>query len=124
MSDGPLDGVRVLELSEGLAGPMAARLLGDAGADVVKIESAGGDRTRGWGPSDRGQTSAVFTAVNRNKYSVMLGEHDGAALTALLSSADVLIVDAGQLDVTALMEEHPDLVVGVISGWGPNGPWA
>lgn len=124
MIDGPLDGVRVIELSEGVAGPMTARLLGDAGADVVKIETAGGDRTRGWGPFDRGQTNVVFTAVNRNKRSVVLGEQGGAALTTLLSSADVLIVDAGQLDVTAIMAAHPDLVVSVISGWGPNGPWA
>ena len=127
---GALDGYRVVEFSAGTAGPMIGRMLGDAGADVVKVEGPDGDRARGWGPEEYDGTSIVFQVLNRNKRSVVveqaipnsaLGSH---IVQRLLSEADVLIVDNGQLDVGAVMAQHPRLVVCVVSSWGPNGPWS
>ena len=68
-----LDGVRVVELTEALAGPYAAMLLGDLGADVIKVERPGvGDHSRTWGPPFVGSVSAYFLATNRNKRSITL----------------------------------------------------
>lgn len=124
MSAGPLDGVRVVEVAEAVAGPMTARLLGDAGADVVKVETPDGDRARGWGPPEVDGTSAVFMALNRNKRSVVVDDVTGPEVAGLIADADVLVVDEGRLDVAGLMSRLPQLVVCVVSGWGPNGPWA
>jgi crotonobetainyl-CoA:carnitine CoA-transferase CaiB-like acyl-CoA transferase len=124
LSDGPLDGVRVVEVAEGVAGPMTGRLLGDAGADVVKVETAGGDRARAWGPPEVDGTSVVFSALNRNKRSVVVDDVTGPEVARMIGDADVVVVDDGRLDVDQLMSRSPGLVVCVISGWGPNGPWA
>ena len=124
MSTGPLDGVKVVEVAEGVAGPMTGRLLGDAGADVVKVETAGGDRARGWGPQQGDGTSVVFSALNRNKRSVVVDDVTGPDVARLIGDADVLVVDDGQVDVDTLMSGSPGLVVCVVSGWGPRGPWA
>lgn len=124
MSAGPLAGVRVVEVAEGVAAPMAARLLGDAGADVVKVEGAGGDRARTWGRPEEDGTSTVFSALNRNKRSVVVDDVAGPEATRLIADADILVVDDGRLDVGEVMSRSPDLVVCVVSGWGPNGPWA
>ena len=68
-----LDGIRVLDMTEALAGPFCAMLLGDLGADVIKIERPGaGDMSRGWAPPFVGQESAYFLSVNRNKRSLTL----------------------------------------------------
>jgi len=68
-----LDGVRAVEMSEALAGPYCAMLLGDFGADVIKVERPGaGDQSRGWGPPFVGGESAYFLGANRNKRSVAL----------------------------------------------------
>jgi crotonobetainyl-CoA:carnitine CoA-transferase CaiB-like acyl-CoA transferase len=124
VSAGPLDGVRVVEVAEGVAGPMTGRLLGDAGADVVKVETAAGDRARGWGPPQVDGTSVVFSALNRNKRSVVVDDVAGPDAAGLIAAADVLVVDDGRLDVDTLMSSSPGLVVCVVSGWGPEGPWA
>jgi crotonobetainyl-CoA:carnitine CoA-transferase CaiB-like acyl-CoA transferase len=96
----PLAGLRVVDASRVLAGPYLAMLLGDLGADVVKIERpAGGDQTRGWGPpfvtgTDGGQVSAYFLSANRNKRSVALdlkAAAGRAAFERLLAGADVLV---------------------------------
>ena len=68
-----LEGIRVVELTEALAGPYAAMLLGDMGADVIKVERPGvGDQSRTWGPPFLGTESAYFLATNRNKRSIVL----------------------------------------------------
>src|SRR4249919_4405342 len=95
---GPLAGLRVVDCSTVLAGPYATMLLGDLGADVVKVEPPEGDATRGWGPpwvgSEAGgtETAAYYLAVNRNKRSIRvdLRHPEGAAiLRDLLADADV-----------------------------------
>src|SRR5205807_3098893 len=68
----PLDGVRVLDLTRNLAGPYATMILADLGADVIKVESPGGDDTRQWGPPFWDGEGAVFLAANRNKRSIVL----------------------------------------------------
>jgi crotonobetainyl-CoA:carnitine CoA-transferase CaiB-like acyl-CoA transferase len=137
---GPLDGLVVVDLTRALAGPHAAMMLGDLGAEVVKVENpAGGDDTRGWGPpfmktADGGRESTYFLCANRNKKSVMLDLKDAAgkaALEGLLRGADVLIENfrTGVLDRLGfssqrLSEINPGLVVLSITGFGHDGPEA
>ena len=127
-----LDGIRILDLSRVLAGPWATQLLGDFGADVVKIERPGcGDDTRQWGPPWLGTESAYFLATNRNKRSVTvdLASEDGkAVLRALADEADVLVenfrvgtLQRLGLDPEALMERNPGLIVCSISAFGQSG---
>jgi crotonobetainyl-CoA:carnitine CoA-transferase CaiB-like acyl-CoA transferase len=127
---GPLEGLKVIEYAEGVAGPMAGRLLADAGADVVKVEPPRGDRTRGWAfaPSEVA-SGRIFDALNRSKRSVVIdvprsSEESCPAIDQLLSAADVVIVDAGELELVDRAVKHLHLIVCVISGWGPDGPWA
>ena len=139
---GPLSGVRVLDLTRVLAGPTCTQLLGDLGADVVKIERPGeGDDTRHWGPpylkdrtgKDSGE-SGYFLASNRNKRSVTV---DIAApqgqdlIRRLLGRSDVLVQNFKPgglakygLDYDSLKGEFPGLVYGSISGFGQSGPYA
>jgi len=128
----PLDGLRVIDLSRVLAGPFCAMLLGDMGADVIKIEEPReGDDARMWGPF-LGAWSAYFLGVNRNKRSVALDlkSTDGqAALRALLRDADVFIenIKPGSLDklgfgFDAMHALNPRLVYCSISGYGRTGP--
>ncbi|MCT7660710.1 CaiB/BaiF CoA transferase family protein [Mycobacterium deserti] len=139
-SRGPLCGLVVVDLSRALAGPHAAMMLGDLGAEVVKVENVnGGDDTRGWGPpfvdaSDGGRESTYFLCANRNKKSVTLDlkSPDGRnSLERLLRSADVLIENfrTGVLDrlgfsLRRLAELNERLVVLSISGFGHDGPEA
>src|SRR5260221_14239991 len=92
---GPLHDVRVLDASRVLAGPFCGQLLGDLGADVIKLERPGtGDDTRGWGPPFLGPLSADFLSCNRNKRSVTLDIHSpegGDLFHRLLTTADVLV---------------------------------
>src|SRR5438105_250632 len=91
-----LNGIRVLDLTRVLAGPLCTMMLGDLGADVIKVERpAAGDDTRGWGPpfDDRGE-SAYFLSVNRNKLSVALDIQDPgdrALIESLALEADVVV---------------------------------
>jgi len=128
----PLNGLRVVDASRVLAGPYAGQLLGDLGADVVKIERPHlGDDTRHSGPPFVGDWSAYFLATNRNKRSPTLElqcEDARAILTELLDVADVLIENfrtdslAGLgLTHAELQAHHPRLIVASISGFGRTG---
>lgn len=130
--DGVLSGRRVVDLSSMIAGPYAGMLLGDLGADVVKVEVPAGDPARGLGPPVVGRDSAAFHSVNRNKRSVTidLTSPDGAGqLDALLADADVVIHNSLPRIATALgisgpslLERHPKLVIVEIGGFSPRGP--
>jgi crotonobetainyl-CoA:carnitine CoA-transferase CaiB-like acyl-CoA transferase len=92
--EGPLAGVRVLDLSRVLAGPWATMVLADMGADVIKIEPPEGDPTRGWGPPFVGETAVYYFSANRNKRSVILDLNradDREVACALSAEADVLV---------------------------------
>src|SRR5580765_7714867 len=100
MRAGPLAGLRVIDCSTVLAGPYCTMLLGDLGADVVKVEPPEGDGTRGWGPpwvgslEDGTRTASYYLAVNRNKRGMRLdlrAEDGKAILRRLLADADVLV---------------------------------
>jgi crotonobetainyl-CoA:carnitine CoA-transferase CaiB-like acyl-CoA transferase len=131
-----LEDVRVVELSEALAGPYCAMLLGDLGADVIKIERPGvGDQSRGWGPPFVGGESAYFLGANRNKRSVALNyDHpQGAeALRKLIDAADIFICNQPSLaslqkrgiDAKTLGEQHSRLIYCSITGYGFTGPKA
>lgn len=130
---GPLEGVRVIDLSAVVSGPMAAGMLADQGADVIKIEPPGGDMSRRVGPA-KGDISALFMAINRGKRSMVLDlKSDGARdiLKNLVMQADVLVenfrpgtmVRLG-LDYDRLKESNPGLVYLSISGFGQDGPYA
>jgi crotonobetainyl-CoA:carnitine CoA-transferase CaiB-like acyl-CoA transferase len=131
-----LDDVRVVELSEALAGPYCAMLLGDFGADVIKIERPGvGDQSRGWGPPFVGSESTYFLGANRNKRSVALNyDHlQGAeALRKLISASDIFICNQPSLsslkkrgiNAETLREKNPRLIYCSITGYGFTGPKA
>ena len=123
-------------MTEALAGPYCAMLLGDFGADVIKVERPGvGDQSRGWGPPFVGSESAYYLAANRNKRSITLNyDHPrGAeAFQKLLASADVFIINQPSLaslqkrgiDPDSLCANHPRLIYCSITGYGLAGPKA
>ncbi len=133
----PLTGIKVVDLSRVLAGPYAAMLLADMGADVVKIERPGaGDDTRTWGPpfvgEEGGRESTYFLSVNRNKRSLacdLKDPEDLELVRRLICDADVLIENFRQgvmdrlgLGTEALAELNPRLVTLSITGFGADGP--
>ncbi len=141
MSDGPLDGTLVVDLTRALAGPHATMMLGDLGARVSKIEVPGtGDDTRGGGPpfvspvgdDAAARESTYFLSANRNKESVTLDLKDVAdrdLLLSLVRRADVLVenfrtgvLERLGLGIEALQELNPRLVVLSITGFGHDGP--
>ncbi len=129
-----LEGIRVVELTEALAGPYCAMLLGDLGAEVTKIERPGvGDQSRTWGPPFIGAESAYFLATNRNKRSITLDyDHPTGAevLHRLLARADVFLcnqpslasLERRGLDPATLCAKHPRQIYCAISGYGFTGP--
>jgi crotonobetainyl-CoA:carnitine CoA-transferase CaiB-like acyl-CoA transferase len=127
---GPLAGVRVLDLSRVLAGPLCACVLGDLGADVIKVERPGGDDTRHFGPPWHGDDAAYFFAINRNRRSVVLDlatDAGRAALQRLVATADVAVENflPGQLASLRLgeiLEGAPRLVWCSIRAAGSDGP--
>ncbi len=135
---GPLAGIRVVDLSTVLAGPYCTMLLGDLGADVVKVEPPEGVATRTWGPpwvgsaADGTRTAAYFLAVNRNKRSLRLDLKQDAGrevLARLLRDADVVVENyrVGGFARLGFPDDeleriNPALVHVAISGYGPDGP--
>ena len=132
----PLEGIRVLDLSKVLAGPLCAQYLGDMGADVIKVETPGqGDETRHWPPFRElagASAGAVFLSANRNKRSVSLDLSSDAgreAVHRLARTADVAIASFGPgvalklgVDPATLLALNPRLVYCEISGFGSVGP--
>lgn len=129
----PLAGVLVADFSRVLSGPYCTMVLGDLGAEVVKVERPGsGDETRGWGPPFAGGESAYYLAINRNKRSVALDLGRTAHLEAarrLVARADVLVenfrpgtMDRLGLGYEACRERNPRLVYASITGFGRTGP--
>jgi crotonobetainyl-CoA:carnitine CoA-transferase CaiB-like acyl-CoA transferase len=139
-SSGPLKGLRVLDFSRILAGPSCTQLLGDLGADIIKVERPGlGDDTRSWGPpfvrdADGQETSesAYYLSCNRNKRSIALDiskSEDVVTAKKLLRTCDVLIenfkvggLDKYGLSYAQLKDEFPELVYCSITGFGQTGP--
>ena len=128
----PLSGIRILDLSRVLAGPLAAMTLGDLGADVIKIERPrDGDETRGWGPpfDPRGE-SAYYLSVNRNKLSMALdldSAQEQGVLLELIAEADVVIdnfrpgtLERRGIEPLALLDAQPDLIWCTITGFGQD----
>jgi len=132
----PLDNLLVLEMSEALAGPYCAMMLGDLGADVIKIERPKiGDQSRQWGPPFLEGESAYFLSVNRNKRSLALDIKNSADLGVmhrLVTRADVFITNnprmeslrRAQIDPDTLRAMNPQLIYVAISGYGHTGPKA
>ena len=132
-TNGALDGLRVVDLTRVLAGPICTMMLGDMGADVIKIEPPGtGDDTRSWGPPFVGSEAAYFLGVNRNKRSLTLNlavKSGQAVLAGLARKADVLI-DNFKLGTLAKWgfddrwfdANAPRLVRCSITGYGSDGP--
>jgi crotonobetainyl-CoA:carnitine CoA-transferase CaiB-like acyl-CoA transferase len=131
--DLPLAGIRVLDLTRALSGPFCTVLLGDLGADIVKVESLDGEVCRQWGPW-QGTESLYFLAANRNKRSIAVDMWSPAGRELLRTMAghfDVVVENfrPGVLDALGLgrewaSEHHPDLVVASVSGFGHVGPRA
>jgi glutaryl-CoA transferase len=135
---GPLAGIRVIDCSTVLAGPYCTMLLGDLGADVIKVEPPEGDATRGWGPPWVGdeaagtRTGAYYLAINRNKRSLRLDlrrAEGRTVLETLLRGADVLVENArvGGFERLGFSDGHlrelnPGLMHLAISGFGLTGP--
>src|SRR5512143_1530260 len=122
-----LSGVRVLDLSRVLAGPLCTMFLGDLGADVIKVERPGGDDTRGWGPPfDAVGRSAYYLSANRNKLGLAADlDRDRPLLERLLADADVVVDNfrSGTLERKGLSpsewcSRRPDLVWCTITGFG------
>ena len=135
-STGPLAGLKVLDLSRVLAGPWCSQILGDLGAEVLKIEQPGqGDDTRKWGPPflpDSSQDSAYYLCANRNKRSlaINMAAPEGAALIRRFAAeADVVLENFRVgglakygLDYASLSANRPDLIYCSITGFGQDGP--
>lgn len=130
-----LDGVRVVELGTLIAGPFCGQLLGDLGADVVKIEDPrGGDPMRRWGRADRGTTGLWWPTIARNKRSVTLDLRDPSGQDVarrLLGGADVVVenfrpgtLERWGLGYDSVARENPAVVFVRVSGFGQTGPYA
>ncbi len=129
-----LQDIRVLDLTRALAGPFCTLMLGDYGADVVKIELPGtGDDTRRWGPPFIGEESAYFLSINRNKRSLTLNFKEPEAIQIflrLVEKADVVVenftpgvIGRLGLDYQAVKSANPQIVYCSISGFGQDGPY-
>ena len=130
----PLAGLRVIDITTVMLGPYATQILGDYGADVIKVEAPEGDSTRNTGPSPEPGMAATFVGANRSKRSIVLDLKQPAgrdALLTLVDGADVLVCSvrpqkmrAHGLALESLRERRPRLIVVAIQGFGEGGPYA
>jgi crotonobetainyl-CoA:carnitine CoA-transferase CaiB-like acyl-CoA transferase len=133
-SSGPLAGVRVLDLTSVVLGPYATQMLGDLGADIIKIEPPEGDTTRYTGPRVSDDMASLFMGVNRNKRSIVLDLKTPAArevLLRLVDNADVFVhnirpqkLDKIGLGSETLLARNPRLIYAGIHGWREDGPYS
>ena len=131
---GPLHGTRIIDMTSVLMGPFASQILGDMGADVIKVESPAGDLVRLIGPSRHADMGPIFLNTNRNKRSIVLDlkRPEGlAALKRLLADADVLIYNVRPqamarlgLDYGTVAAINPRIVYAGLFGYGQDGPYA
>jgi crotonobetainyl-CoA:carnitine CoA-transferase CaiB-like acyl-CoA transferase len=131
---GALSGLRVLDMSRVLAGPFCCMMLGDHGADVIKVEPPGGDETRRYGPPFVDGESTYFLGINRNKRSIALDLSKAEAqsiIRRLVTSSDVLVenfrrgtMERWGLGYDELSQLNPRLIYLSISGFGRDGPYA
>ncbi|MGE0628663.1 MAG: CaiB/BaiF CoA transferase family protein [Hyphomicrobiaceae bacterium] len=132
MSKGPLAGVRVLDLTSVVFGPLGTQVLGDQGADVIKIEGPEGDTTRYTGPARSPDMAALFLGLNRNKRSVVLDLKQPAAKSAfwrLIESVDVLVHSIRPQKVARLgfapdvvLQRNPRIIYAELTGFATGGP--
>lgn len=132
IAPGALAGIRVLDLSRILGGPYCGQILGDHGADVLKVEPPGGDDTRTWGPPFRDGVASYYHGLNRNKRVQHLDLTDPAErdrLLALVAEADVLVenfktgtMERWGIGYEQLRERFPRLIWCRVSGFGADGP--
>ncbi|MBL7212282.1 MAG: CoA transferase [Desulfobacteraceae bacterium] len=131
----PLRGLRVIDMATVMAAPFAATLMGDYGADIIKVENPSNpDAIRGWGIIEKTRISPFWAVVGRNKFPVTLNlkTAEGKRIfTGLIKKADVLIENMrpGAMEKLgigreALIEENPGLVIGTVSGYGQTGPFS
>ena len=132
---GPLAGIRVLDLTRALAGPFATMVLGDLGADVIKVEDVWhGDDTRRWGPPFQGDDAAYFLSINRNKrgLSVNVKTPEGRQIVQRLAAGSDIMMENFRPGTAArlglgyeeLSAQNPALIYASISGYGQTGPSA
>ncbi len=131
---GPLEGIKVIDMTTVLMGPYATQMLGDYGADVIKVESLDGDVTRQIGPTRHPGMGPVFLNTNRSKRSICLDLKNPAgrdAVLRLIKSADVLVYNVRpqamarlQLGYDVVSEINPRLIYAGVFGFGQDGPYA
>jgi crotonobetainyl-CoA:carnitine CoA-transferase CaiB-like acyl-CoA transferase len=132
----PISGIRVIDLTEALAGPICGMILGDLGADVIKVERPGrGDQARGYGPPFVAGESAYFMSLNRNKRSITINLASAGGqeiIGRLLGRADVFLLNMPRraswqkygFDYEQVSERNPGIIFAAISGYGHSGPKA
>lgn len=133
MKKTPLEGIRIIDFTQAMAGPIATMLLGDLGAEIIKIEPINGDQTRKWAPPYMNGMSSYFLSANRNKRSIAvdLKQAEGKSIVEkLLKSADVVIENfrPGTMEKMGLSYDETakikkDIIYCSLSGYGHTGPW-
>ncbi|MBX8633707.1 MAG: CoA transferase [Candidatus Thermoplasmatota archaeon] len=133
-TEGPLSGITVLDFSRAMSGPFCTMILGDLGADVIKVESEKGDETRAWRPPEVKGVSSYFISVNRNKRSIAIDLRKAEArdiVGRLISDSDVIVenfrpgvAERLSIDYESAKAINDDIVYCSISGYGRTGPYS